>query len=307
MKNIHWVAVSVSFVLAVTLWLLITLNKQNYTTTVTLPVKLSNFPKNLQLLTEFPHEVDIVTSGPGIKLFNEQLDPVKDTVEINFELFRNKGYFQASTNLRLFSKYLKKGLSAISVIPDTISLAFAEEHQKKVPVRLDLEWDLPPSYRVSTNSMNFTDSVHVIGPLDSLQRVTAVKTVRFKLPYSIEPQTIFIPFDSIGAMQIMPNGVTLSYIPLPYTEKTIRIPVIAKNLPANIQLRFDPDTVEAKLLLPLEHFESVNAHTLSAEVDFPRIHERSKFVIPQIRPLLPDAELLSFSPITIRYVIITRE
>ncbi|MFM2376119.1 MAG: hypothetical protein RLZZ165_1216, partial [Bacteroidota bacterium] len=252
-------------------------------------------------------EVDIVTSGPGIKLFNEQLDPVKDTVEINFELFRNRGYFQASTNLRLFSKYLKNGLSAIAVNPDTISLAFAEEHQKKVPVRLDLEWDLPPSYRVSPSSMRFMDSVHVIGPLDSLERITDVKTVHFKLPYSIEPQTVFIPFDSVGAMQMMPNGVTLSYTPRPFTEKVIRIPVIAKNLPANIHLRFDPDTVEARLLLPLEHFESVHAHTLSAEVDFPSIRERSKFVIPRIRPLPQDAILLAFSPFTIRYVIITRE
>lgn len=307
MKRYQWVAVSVSFVLAVTLWLLVTLNKQSYTTTFSIPVKLTNFPKNLQLLSEFPAEMEVFTTGPGIKLFYQGLDPSKDTVKIDFELFRERGYFTAEKNLRLITAALQPGLAAFAANPDTISLAFAVKSNKTVPVKLDIEWDLPPSYRVHPSSIHYTDSVLVVGPTDSLAKITECKTVHFKLPQSVEPQIVIIPLDSMGPLQMLPNSIKLSYTPFPYTEKTLRLPVTCVGLPLDTQVHLDPDTIELKLLLPLDRYETVNMVTLSAEVRFQDINERSKFVVPRISALPENVELVSFSPKLIRYIVITKE
>jgi hypothetical protein len=307
MKRYQWVAVSVSFVLAVTLWLLVTLNKQTYNTSFTVPLKLTNFPENLQLLSEFPTEIEVFTTGPGIKLFYQGLDPLKDTVKIDFEQFRDRGFFTAGKNLKLISDALQPGLSAVSAKPDTISLTFAVKSNKKIPVRLDLEWDLPASYRVLPDDIVYTDSVLVVGPTDSLDRITECKTVHFKLPSNVEPQYLIIPLDSMGPLQLLPNSIKLSYKPLPYTEKLLRVPITVTGLPMDTELHLDPDTVEVKVLLPLDRFEAVTRATIGAEVKFKSLNERSNQVIPSIVNLPKDVELVSFSPNLLQYIIITRQ
>jgi YbbR domain-containing protein len=307
MKKIQWVAVSVSFVLAVTLWLLVTLNKQRYTTAFNIPVKLVNCPENYQLLSEFPRELEVLATGSGIKLFYQSLDPMKDTVEIDFAAFRDKGYFMASKNLRLVSDALQQGLTVLSVNPDTISLAFATKSNKTVPVRLDLEWDLPPSYRVNPEDVKFTDSVLVVGPKDSLVNVVEVKTVPYKLPRSIQPQVIIIPLDSLGPMKVYPNSIKLTYTPKPYTEKVVKVPVSTTGIPLETRLNLDPDSVEVKVLLPLEKFEWLSSAVLSAEVAYSEIDRRSKFVVPQLVNVPDDIEVVSFTPRLLQYMVITQE
>lgn len=307
MKNYQWVAVSVSFVLAVTLWLLVTLNKQSYTTTFDIPVKLTNFPNNLQLLSEFPKELKVVTFGPGIKLFYQGLDPIRDTVEIDFESFRGTGYFTARKNLKLISDALKQGLVAVSSNPDTISLAFAVKSNKKVPVRLDIEWDLPPSYRVQPQDLHFTDTVLVVGPQDSLDQVTECKTIHFRLPRSVEPQSVFIPLQSLGPMQMLPNSIKLQYTPRPYTERVMRLPVTVTQPMSQVQLHFEPDSVEIKLLVPLERFEALDQSSPMAEVAVGQLDERSPFVIPTITNVPEDMELIGFSPLMVRYFMVIKQ
>ncbi len=307
MKRYQWVAVSVSFVLAVTLWLLVTLNKQTYTTAFTIPLKLVNFPKNLQLLSEFPDEMEVFTTGPGIKLFYQGLDPIKDTVKIDFDVFRDRGYFTAGKNLKLISDALQPGLTAVAATPDTISLSFAVKSNKKIPVRLDLEWDLPPSYRVNFSDIQYTDSVLVVGPTDSLDKIAECKTVRFKLPSSVEPQFLIIPLDSMSPLQLLPNSIKLSYTPLPYTEKVMRLPIKVVGPPMDTQVHLDPDSVEVKILLPLDRFESVTRGSVGAEVHFRTLNERSNLVVPSIVNLPSDAELVSFAPNLVRYIIVIKQ
>jgi YbbR domain-containing protein len=307
MKKIQWVAVSVSFVLAVTLWLLVTLNKQRYTTAFNIPVKLVNFPENYQLLSEFPREMEVYATGSGIKLFYQSLDPMKDTVEVDFTAFRDKGYFMASKNLRLVSDALQQGLTVLSVYPDTISLAFATKSNKTVPVRLDLEWDLPPSYRVNPEDVKYTDSVLVVGPKDSLVGITEVKTVHYKMPSNIQPQVVIIPLDSLGPMKIFPNSIKLSYTPKPYTEKVVKVAVTTSGIPLETRLTLEPDSVEVKVLLPLEKFEWLSPKLLTAEVNYADLDSRSKFAVPVIANVPHDIEVVSFKPQLLKYRIITQE
>jgi hypothetical protein len=307
MKRIQWVAVSVCFVLAVTLWFLVTLNKQTFTTSFDIPVKLTNFPNNLQLLTDFPKEMHIDASGAGIKLLYQDFDPRKDTFKIDFDSYKSQGFFETDKNLRLISQSLREGLTAIAAKPDTFHLTFAMKSTKRVPVKLDLVYDLPPSYRIPPGGLNYNDTIVVVGPLDSLADVTECKTVQFILPNSIQPQELFVPVDSIGSLQMRPNSIRLRYTPQPYTEKIIRLPVRTKNVPVGTVIHLDPDSVVVKLLLPLGVFAKVGSSNILAEIDYREIDARSPLVVPRILHLIPEVEVVSFAPQLLRYMIITQE
>lgn len=295
MNRIQWVAVSVCFVLAVTLWFLVTLNKQSYTTSFDIPVKLTNFPNNYQLVSEFPSEMRIFASGPGIKLLYQDFDPVRDTVLIDFETFKDQGFFAAEGNLRLIGKSLKPGLNVVLAEPDTIQLKYVLKSNKKVPVKLDIEFDLPPSYRIPPDGLDYTDTVLVAGPVDSLAYVTECKTIHYKFPPSIEPQVVFVPLDSMGSLQMLPNAIRIRFTPKPYTEKEIHLPVHAIGVPVGVKINFDPDTVILKLLMPLEDFEAVQSGTIGIEVNYAEIDARSPYVVPHIIHKPADVELVSFS------------
>jgi hypothetical protein len=307
MKRIQWVAVSVCFVLAVTLWFLVTLNKQTYTTSFDVPVKLTNFPNNFQLLHEFPEEMRVFATGPGIKLLYQDFDPMLDTVQIDFDKFKTRGYFAAQENLAIITQTLKDEVKAVRAEPDTIQLLFAVKSNKRVPVRLDVEFDLPAAYRVPPQGIEYTDSVMVVGPVDSLARIKEVKTKRLKLPHSPQPQVVFVPLDSVGTIQMLPSSIRLRYAPQPYTEKTMKLPMRAVGVPVGTVVHFDPDSVVVKLLTPIDQFESTQSGNISAEIQFEHIDHRSPFVVPRILHVPVDMEIVSFAPQRLRYVVITRE
>ena len=53
----HWITLSISFLLAVVLWFIVALNKQDYETWFNVPVKLVNFPEKYQLTQPFPSSI----------------------------------------------------------------------------------------------------------------------------------------------------------------------------------------------------------------------------------------------------------
>ena len=307
MKQNQWVAVSISFVLTVTLWLLVTLNTRTSSANFSVPIKLANFPSNLQLISEFPKELEIQASGIGIKLLYQSFDPIKDTVQIDFDAFRLAGNFIPEKNLRLINASLQAGLSTIAVSPDTISLRYASKASKKVPVVIDVDFNVPPSFRVSAQKMHYIDSLLVIGPEDSIAKIDHVKTKRIKLPASAEARTVTIPMDSMGTLQTLPSEIELSYEPLPYTEKILLLPVKAIGAPLGVQFRVEPETLKVKVLVPLDDFESINPRNVFAIVKYADIDPRSEFLIPEIRNLPASGEVVSFYPQLFRYLLIIRE
>ncbi|HHG84072.1 MAG TPA: hypothetical protein ENJ82_04920, partial [Bacteroidetes bacterium] len=90
-KN-QWVTVSISFILAVTLWFLVTLNTQSFSRYYSIPVKLSNFPEDLQLTREFPSQMRVLAKGVGIDLLYQQFES-QDTLTINFNNFKDRREF----------------------------------------------------------------------------------------------------------------------------------------------------------------------------------------------------------------------
>lgn len=307
MKQNQWVAVSISFVLTVTLWLLVTLNTQSYSSDFKVPIRLTNFPDNLQLTTDFPKEIQVFATGKGIKLLYQTFDPIVDSVEVDFELFRSLGYFDPSTNLRLINGSLQPGLSSYAVNPDTISLKYAAKASRKVAVVIDVDFNIPSSFRVPAKNLEYPDSVLLIGPEDSISKITHVKTRRIKLPASAEAKTVMIPLDSMGTFQTLPHEIELTYKPLPYTEKILMVPVRTLGAPLGVEFRVDPETLKVKILVPLNAFEAITPKNVFAVVNYSEISPRSEYVIPHIRNLPESGEIVSYSPELLHYLLIVRE
>ena len=163
-ESTQWVTVAISFVLAVTLWVLVTLNSTVYTSYISYPVKLNNLPRGLQLTQEFPQELQVLTEGNGFKILGQLLDSSRDTIEVDFLRNSRKKHVLAAKLLPSIDLILPSGLKAVDAIPDSISLDFVEKVSKRVPVVLHAEILLPKSYRLADPIRPKPDSVLVLGP-----------------------------------------------------------------------------------------------------------------------------------------------
>jgi YbbR domain-containing protein len=300
-----WVTVSISAILAVTLWFIVTLNTQTYTTDIEVPIRLVNFPGEYQLLDDFPRAVKLSVEGPGIKLLYEEYDN-PDTLYIDYSSFTNMSHFVGHDNLELVSEFLQEGLKPLSVVPDSISLRKLPKKTKKVPVRLAMTWNLPVSFRLASAPKLSVDSVLVTGPSDSLERITYWPTAALLSAQTAQKTTFTVPMDTLSPYSVFPQEILVEISPEPFTEISVQVPVQAVGLPRFTELYFEPDTLQLRYLVPLAFSDSINARDFAIEVDFGRIDPRSDYVVPQIVRALPFVEVSGLYPQRVKYLVISK-
>lgn len=298
--------VSISFLLAVTLWFLVTMNSQTYNSTFHVPVKLVNFPDSLQLLNEFPEELEVETRGIGIHLLYQRWEP-EDTIFLDFNQIRDSRRFVPSANLARINQVLQPGVNTTRVSPDTISLAFLRKANKRVPVELDMVLTMPPSYRMTSSLRPDRDSVLVVGPAASLANINSWKTVKYITKPIRTRQVLYVPMDTVPAFSVLPKEVPVTVEPRPYTERVLAVPVNKVNLPRNTLLRLESDTVSLRFLLPMDEYDAISQASFRFEADFESINQRSDFLIPTLTKLPQSVLVKSFSPRLLRYTIIETE
>jgi YbbR domain-containing protein len=301
----QWVAVSVSFLLAVTLWFLVTINTQSYTTEIEVPVRLANFPGEYQLVQEFPKSIKLKTTGVGIKLIYEAFDK-PDTFLVDFQDFEDRPQFVAHQNLYLFDQILQEGLKTVQVFPDTISFKKLKKASKKVPVVFANQWNLPPTYRITGKILAEPDSVLVTGPLDSLTRIGSWPTMK-QLTASLDgPMTLEIPMDTHATFMVVPSKINVKVNPEPYTELNFLLPIRTLNAPRFTDVHFEPDTVNLRVLAPFRLADSIKSNQFSVAVDYNSISTRSDFVVPFLVNSSDLVQVIGFSPDRVRYLIISK-
>lgn len=298
--------VSISFLLAVTLWFLVTMNSQSYTTTFQVPIKLVNFPDSLQLLGEFPEELEVETRGVGIQLLYQRWEP-EDTIYLDFNQLRDTRRFVPRSNLAQINQVLQPGVSTTRVRPDTISLAYLRKANKRVPVVLDMVLNMPPAYRMTQPLAPDRDSVLVVGPAASLKNIHSWKTVKFVTSPIRDREVLYVPMDTIPPFTVLPKEVPVTVEPRPYTERVLSVAVNKVNLPRNTLLRLESDSVYLRFLLPMDEYDAINEESFRFEADFQSINKRSDFLIPTLTNLPQSVLVKSFSPRMLRYTIVETE
>lgn len=300
-----WVTVSISLILAVTLWFIVTLNTQSYKTDFQIPVRLTNFPGEYQLLEEFPSHVSVSAEGPGIKLLYEEFDAT-DTLVIDYIAFNNRNHFIGHENLNVIGKLLQDGLQPLAMSPDSISLRKLPKKSKKVPVRLAVTWNLPASFRLASPPRLSVDSVLVTGPSDSLDRITFWPTASVVTQPATKQTNFRIPMDTMEPFAVVPNEIQVEIKPEPFTEIQVPVPVRATGLPRFTELYFEPDTVVLRYLVPLASSDSIDAEDFQVEVDYSAIDARSQHVLPRLVRSIPGVEVVGLQPQRVKYLIITK-
>lgn len=259
------------FAMASVFWVIQKLDEPT-TVKVTVPVKLTNVPKDAIIATELPREMQVTVRDKGNELLSLFWKPVLDTLHIDFQQYDSH---EITDNVilvpNLVRQLLKEKLPTQSTItatiPDTLIYAYNRGIHRKLPVRL--RGSLRTGTQYNLDSYTFTpESVEVYAPARILDTMRAAYTEVSILEDLTESQTIPVPLHHTRSMRFFPDTVALNINVDIITRKSIEIYVQGIDFPEGKELRTFPATVTLTYLVSATQAKFVDTNLFQVAVSY---------------------------------------
>ncbi len=258
------------FVIAAGFWLLQTLNN-DYETEFSIPVKLRNVPDDVVLISEPAPEVRVRVKDKGTVLLNYMLGKSFYPLTLDFKEHESDG----SNHVRIHSSEYQKKISVqlnastalLSMKPDTLEYYYSTGASKKVPVALQgrvsagLQYYLPDTV--------FTpDSVWVYASSNVLDTITKAYTQPVELENVSDTLWRQVSLSAQRGIKFVPASVNLMLPVDIYTEKTVEVPLLGVNFPADKALRVFPSKIKITFQIGLSQFRQVTSDDFHLYVSY---------------------------------------
>ncbi len=294
----------ISLVLAIFLWLLVTLRAQEFRSTVSYPLVLTHVPPGIEISSPLPERIQFLVEGKGSNLLFEHLKFKNDTLFLDFLRWGMSGHVSFTEFGKNMNHAEMRGIRFLTAFPDSLLLRFELRYTQKSNVVPNLDLSQSGLFRVPQVPKIIPDSVTLQGPEDLLQQLKDCRTKPIIVPNKrgkAELESELLLPDGVSSF---PPSVKVSFLTEAFTEKKIKVKIKSVNLPAHTRLRLSPDQITLTLLLPENKFTKVREQDISAIVDFSTLRETARFVIPEIRFSIPEIEVIRMEPESLNFLII---
>lgn len=233
---------------------------------VSVSLRLDSVPSDVVIIDSLPSTLTVTIQDRGLALARQGFLSLFQSkcVSIDFSKY-DRGHSDAEVRIsaldiqRMVSREFSASTEILSVRPDTLHYTYNHGLSRTLPVRV--------AGTIKTSQQNYIqnisiepDSVKVFAPVAILDTMHAVYTQAFTLDglqesvnYDVELcKHKFIKYDP---QQVRVN-VGIGY----YTEKTVRVPIIGLNFPADKRLRTFPAEVSVTFRI-----ESGRYHKITSE------------------------------------------
>ncbi|MCD8165250.1 MAG: YbbR-like domain-containing protein [Bacteroides sp.] len=257
------------FIISLGFWLLQTLN-DDYETTISFPVRVRRIPNDVVLTSDPPAQMRVTVKDKGTILLNyimrknftplildfDDYDQGRDVVKIPRPAFQQS----------IFSQ-LNASTSILAISPDTIEFTYSKGNPKQIPVRL--------KGRVTAGRLNYIsdtiftpDSVIVYAPQQILDTMTAAYTTPLSLQNVTDTTKLYVELEKIKGAKFVPDNVAVTLATDIFTEKSVEVPIIGINFPADKMLRTFPSKVKVTFRIGLKEFKTVRAEDFIITISY---------------------------------------
>lgn len=292
------------------LWLISSLSRQ-YSTTIIYPVKYINYPTNYASLNTLPKELNLKIFGYGYNLLQYKWSTPSFPIIIDLK----KKFAQKKSNHVVFAIATANEIPIINtqvgslieiqkIEPDTIFFEFTKVAQKKVQVKSDVTLSFDPKFAAENDLQIKPAWVSISGPypmIDTIDFVSTENIVFTKISQNIKKTVSLVSIENI---KIEPFEVTIDLKVEKFTETSIQVPLIIKNLPQNLQMHVFPKTIKATFSCGLSKCKSIQAKDFSFAVDYNEaIKNKGNQVKVELLKKPEDAKDIHFTPKNVEFLI----
>lgn len=245
-------------------WLLQALN-ETLEREVKVRLALGNIPADVVIIDSLPPVINVTLQGKGLTLARQNIYGIfhPRQAEIDFAKY-DSGNPDAEVRIsladtqRMIGRLFSSSTRILSFRPDTLSFSYNRGTSRLLPVRL--------AGKLNASSQNYIqsitiepDSVRVYAPASMLDTMQAVYTVPFMQNELHEPTNRRVALLRPKLQKCEPAAVEVRIGVGYYTEKTVRVPVIGLNFPADKKLRTFPAEAAVTFRVESGRFHSVTS------------------------------------------------
>lgn len=290
-KNREFLIFLFFFALSAVFWLLQTLN-ETFETEVVVPLKLNNVPSNLIITSDLPDELHVTVQDKGSilmkYLYGQPLTPVTvDYKNYDFEGMAGRVQVQEAEVRRAIAAQLFSSTRIQSIKPDTLEFFYNRGLKKKVPVLISGVIEPAQQYYLR-HVVAKPDSVVVFAPSSILDTLQAAYTQNFYQAGLVESKNLQIPVRPIRGAKFIPDVLDVQIDVDIYTEKTVEVPIVGVNFPADKDLRTFPSKVKVTFKVGSKSYKSITADDFVLVISYEELINNESSKIPLHLKSIPE-------------------
>jgi hypothetical protein len=242
-------------------WLLQVLNN-DYETDIRIPLRMKNVPQHVVVTEELPEALTLHVKDRGTVLAGYLWGKTFLPLALDFkELADEQGgrvRLSADELAKRVAGQLNQSTKLLSVAPDSVCFTFTSGKAKRLPVRLAGSAEPERQYYIADTRLQ-PDSVVVYAPKAILDTLTAAWTQPVRLDHLSDSTRLTVPLAQVRGAKFVPASVDVTWRVDVYSEKTLEVPVVGINFPADKMLRTFPAKVQVTFQVGLQDFKRVTA------------------------------------------------
>lgn len=300
-KNLHIIIVSILFSLI--LWISISLSDE-YFTTITLPLKVEDFPSGYTSSTPLPKNISFRVKGEGWRLAALNLGGKQEYI-ISAE--NDSGYKIINLYNNLTENpWLSSELALIDINPDTFSLMVEKVGRKKVEVKPDVQLTYKPGFGLATETIIEPDSVIVFGPQSIINNLDMIFTKPIKQSDVDSKLDLEVELSDMNGISYDENSVDVILNVQRIVDKNIEnIPIEIIDVPQDRNVVLIPNLLSCSIRGGIDIIGKIDSKDIYAYVNYRDV------VMDTLGTVSPEVEtpenvqVLFVKPERLRYIIKT--
>ncbi len=269
------------------------------------PVELQNLPENAVLIDELPESIKVRVRDKGPAMLSYYFKGM-DPLQIDFQEYdKRTTVVLLPTQLRnLLQEKLSQSTQILSMSPDTLRIAYTQNPGKRVKVMVKSTVTTTPQTVLGEKITTDVDSVFVYGDYKYLNQVQEVYTEEIHEAQLGDTLRKTVGLVAIPHVRIIPDHVTVTIPVEEMISKTLEVPVVAQNLPANWQLTMLPATIQLTCTMPFSKFAEVNDSSFVLQVNQPDLSLHSARLGVKVTDAPDFVSHITLSQDSIDYILI---
>lgn len=251
-------------------WLFMTLN-ETYEREFSIPVTISNVPKNVVLTSEETDTIRVTIRDKGITLVTYMYGDGLKNIGINFSSYaRNNGMgiVSASELQKQAYQQLANGSRITAVKPDKLEYYFNYGAKKRVPVR----WSgrvIPDELYFISRVQYWPDSVDVYASTEKLDSINTMYTEQLNYANFRDTLLVNVHLAKGKGVKAVPDIVKVGFFTDVLTDEDIEgVPIQGINMPPGKVLRTFPARVTVHFVTGVSVYKNLTYEDFTVVADY---------------------------------------
>lgn len=264
----------VFLVISTILWSILSLNEEDQYD-VRMPVKLTNVPDSVTIISTPPSTISVSLKAKGTQLLKQSFGNVP-SFDIDFRVYRSRNSIVLrDADVKAIARAAYGGASVLVASPDSLNLKFTTRRGVAMPIVIDYKVTAGPQSTIASRPTLSFDTTRVYSTSRIPESLNAISTEPIRLNDLNRTTTTKVRLIAPRNCRVIPDSVDVTFNIEPLISKTRKVLIEPINVPAGVKLITFPANTDVLYMVPMSLYNQTDPH-FRVYADYNTINPSSK-------------------------------